>query len=86
MSVLGASAALGDHLTRHPADWRLLAGEPSFPVENGARELTADLLAAVGAEPGPEPVASRAPAGGRDAATRLRIGYRRGCCGWRRAT
>ncbi len=76
-SVLGVSAALGDHLTRHPADWMLLAGEPSFPVENGARELTADLLAAVGAEPGPEPVASRAPAGGRDAATRLRIGYRR---------
>ncbi len=44
VSVLGASAALGDHLARHPADWRLLAGGASFPVSSG--ELSAELLTA----------------------------------------
>ena len=31
ISVLGASAALGDHLARHPGDWRLLASDTPFP-------------------------------------------------------
>jgi glutamate-ammonia-ligase adenylyltransferase len=26
VTVLGVSAALGDHLVRHPEDWRVLAG------------------------------------------------------------
>ncbi len=73
-TVLGASAALGDHLARHPADWRLLAGEAAFPAWT-APELRAELLAAVGADPGlREPVASAA---GGDPATLLRVGYRR---------
>ena len=51
-----------------------------------ARELRAELLAAVGAGDSPdaagtgdapEPVAELAPVGGRDPATRLRIAYRR---------
>jgi len=77
VSVLGASTALGDHLSRHQADWRLLAGESSFPVENAAAELTEELLAAVGAPAGPEPVAGAAPPVGGDPATALRIAYRR---------
>jgi [glutamine synthetase] adenylyltransferase / [glutamine synthetase]-adenylyl-L-tyrosine phosphorylase len=76
VSVLGASAALGDHLSRHQADWRLLAGQRSFPVENAAAELTEELLAAVGAWP--ERVAGAVlPEGGGDPATALRIAYRR---------
>jgi len=77
VSVLGASAALGDHLSRHPADWRLLAHDASFPAEDDGAELTEDLLAAVGATAGPEAVADLAVADGRDPATRLRIAYRR---------
>src|SRR5215469_10294388 len=73
-TVLGASAALGNHLARHPADWRLLAGEAAFPSCT-AQDVRADLLAAVGADPDQaEPVADRA---GGDPATRLRAGYRR---------
>jgi glutamate-ammonia-ligase adenylyltransferase len=77
VSVLGASAALGDHLSRHPADWRLLAGKCPFPVENAAAELTEELLAAVGAPAGPEPVAGTSLPEGGDPATALRIAYRR---------
>jgi [glutamine synthetase] adenylyltransferase / [glutamine synthetase]-adenylyl-L-tyrosine phosphorylase len=86
ISVLGASAALGGHLARHPGDWRLLAGDTPFPDKSGSGELRAELLAAVGAgdsqdaagaRGGPEPVADRALVDGRDPATRLRIAYRR---------
>jgi [glutamine synthetase] adenylyltransferase / [glutamine synthetase]-adenylyl-L-tyrosine phosphorylase len=49
VSVLGASAELGEHLARHQADWRLLAEVGSFPPET---ELRAELIAAVeGADP-----------------------------------
>jgi [glutamine synthetase] adenylyltransferase / [glutamine synthetase]-adenylyl-L-tyrosine phosphorylase len=77
VSVLGASAALGDHLSRHQDDWRLLTGQRSFPVGNAAGELTEELLAAVGAPGGPEPVAGAAPPDGGDPVTALRIAYRR---------
>jgi glutamate-ammonia-ligase adenylyltransferase len=77
VSVLGASTALGDHLSRHPADWRLLAGKCAFPVENAAAELTEELLAAVGAPAGPDPVAAAPRPEGGDPATLLRIAYRR---------
>ncbi|HKD88497.1 MAG TPA: bifunctional [glutamine synthetase] adenylyltransferase/[glutamine synthetase]-adenylyl-L-tyrosine phosphorylase [Streptosporangiaceae bacterium] len=77
VSVLGASAALGDHLSRHRSDWRLLAGECSFPVESAAADLTEELLAAVGAQTGPEPVAGAVLPDGGDPATALRIAYRR---------
>ena len=73
VSVLGASAALGDHLSRHRADWRLLAGPCPFPEENTAAQLTGELLAAVGAGSTPDPSAPD----GADPATALRIAYRR---------
>jgi glutamate-ammonia-ligase adenylyltransferase len=71
--VLGASAALSDHLVRHPDDWRLLDTES--PLERrAAADLRSDLLRAVGATPEQEPVAA-----GSDEATldALRIAYRR---------
>ena len=76
-AVLGASAALGDHLARHPADWQVLSG-PDALRSPGAAELRADLLLAVGAKPGdPEPVADPAGAQGRNPATALPAAYRR---------
>ncbi len=86
ITVLGASAALGSHLGRHPADWRLLAGDTPFPAGSYSSDLRAELLAAVGAgdsqaavgaRGAPEPVADLALVDGRDPATRLRIAYRR---------
>jgi glutamate-ammonia-ligase adenylyltransferase len=92
-AVLGASAALSDHLARHPADWRVLSG-PDAAREPAPGELRAALLASVGADPadpgpvfrlasaGPDP-AGPGPAGdppqrpGPDPATSLRIAYRR---------
>ena len=44
-AVLGTSAALADHLRRHPADWRLLSG-PGAERAPEAGELRADLLEA----------------------------------------
>ena len=56
-AVLGASAALGDHLARHPGDWRVLAGADDLPAP-AAEQVRAELLDAVGARPeDPEPVA-----------------------------
>ncbi len=78
-SVLGASAALGEHLVRHPADWRLLAGDSPFPVLS-AKDMREELLSAVGATPGAgrdgEPAADRSRIGGADPATQLRVAYR----------
>ncbi len=76
-AVLGASAALGDHLVRHPDDWQVLSG-PDALRSPGAAELRADLLTAVGAKPDdPEPAAN--PAGAQDANpdTALPAAYRR---------
>ncbi len=80
-AVLGASAALGGHLARHQAEWRLLTSDASFPPEQ-ASDTRAELLAAVGAtaargQDSDEPVADRARIGGRDPATELRVAYRR---------
>ena len=62
--VLGASAALGDHLARHPEGWRLLRGPEPLACPS-AGELRSVLLTAVGADPGaPEPVAGTAPPAG----------------------
>src|SRR5262249_59980711 len=62
-AVLGASAALGDHLSRHPRHWRVLAGDDHLPAPPAGR-VRAELLAAVGARPGdPEPVAGAAREG-----------------------
>ena len=70
VAVLGASAALGDHLAAHPADWRLLAGPAELP----------DLLAVVGADPADPPTGSAgtpARGAGDDVVTELRTAYRR---------
>src|SRR5262245_34603111 len=59
--VLGASAALGDHLARHPEGWRLLRGPEPLTRPSGG-ELRSALLTATGADPrAPEPVAVTAP-------------------------
>jgi glutamate-ammonia-ligase adenylyltransferase len=77
-AVLGASAALGDHLVRHPAHWRVLAGPDALRSPSGA-ELRAELLAATGA--GAADLRPSAPAGeqpgGADPVAALRIAYRR---------
>jgi [glutamine synthetase] adenylyltransferase / [glutamine synthetase]-adenylyl-L-tyrosine phosphorylase len=76
ITVLGVSAALGDHLARHPEDWRVLAGPRALARPSAAR-LTADLLAAVGADPGAaDPVSDPGRAAG-DPVTELRRAYRR---------
>ncbi len=70
LAVLGLSAALGEHLVRHPGDWRLLtvAEDPAPAARRG-------FLEAVGADP-----AARAPIAGipqLDALLALRVAYRR---------
>ena len=66
-AVLGASAALADHLRRHPADWRLLAS-PAGENRTAANETAG--------QPGPdsEPGPGATPRTPDD----LRVGYRRG--------
>src|SRR6266700_2186224 len=77
-AVLGASAALADHLARHPADWRELTG-PRAVSRPEPGELRAWLLASVGADPAAaEPSADPARLSGQDPATSLRVAYRRG--------
>ncbi|MFB9470969.1 bifunctional [glutamine synthetase] adenylyltransferase/[glutamine synthetase]-adenylyl-L-tyrosine phosphorylase [Nonomuraea salmonea] len=67
LAVLGVSAALGDHFVRHPSHVAMLA-------EDRLGDARAELLRAVGAEPGEsEP---RAESGGHDALTALRVAYR----------
>ncbi len=67
-AVLGVSAGLADHLTRHPEDCEVLRGAVSRP---GQAELRGEMLHAVGADPtgpedpqacGKEPVAALAAA------------------------
>ncbi len=73
IALLGVSAALGDHLVRHPDHYRLLEDGPALqrPADG---ELRADLLAAVGADPAaPEPVARAADTA---ALSALRVAYR----------
>ncbi len=81
-AVLGASAALTDHLVRHPGDWRELSG-PQAVSEPTAGELRARLLISAGADPAdPEPSSDPARLSGQeraghDPATSLRVAYRR---------
>jgi [glutamine synthetase] adenylyltransferase / [glutamine synthetase]-adenylyl-L-tyrosine phosphorylase len=77
LGVLGASAALGGHLARHPGDWQVLSG-PEALRRPAAGEIRDELLAAAGAGPGDGgPVAESARLGGADPASALRAGYRR---------
>jgi [glutamine synthetase] adenylyltransferase / [glutamine synthetase]-adenylyl-L-tyrosine phosphorylase len=84
-AVLGASAALGDHLARHPDHWRVLSGGDDLPAPEPA-QVRAELLAAVGARAeDAEPVAGAASGGGQaetglpgtDPVAALRVAYRR---------
>jgi glutamate-ammonia-ligase adenylyltransferase len=71
LAVLGVSEALGDHLGRHPGHWNVLMGPMHSP---DPAELRADLLTAVGADPGSQsPVAKDA---GTDTLDALRVAYR----------
>ncbi|MEU6136595.1 bifunctional [glutamine synthetase] adenylyltransferase/[glutamine synthetase]-adenylyl-L-tyrosine phosphorylase [Nocardioides sp. NPDC047086] len=75
VSVLGASPALTDHLTRHPAHWRELADPTLGTTRPAAYVFRASLLAVVGADPADEsPVATVPDAEAVDA---LRVEYRR---------
>jgi [glutamine synthetase] adenylyltransferase / [glutamine synthetase]-adenylyl-L-tyrosine phosphorylase len=80
-AVLGVSAGLADHLARHPEDAAILRGVSIRPQ---AAELRADLLRAVGADPGgadPGDADSADPDGpvaaGREPTAALAAAYRR---------
>ena len=75
LSVLGASAALGDHLRRHPDHWHELCEPTLGSTRPAAYALRESLLRSVGADPDdPEPVATLPPGEAQDA---LRVEYRR---------
>jgi glutamate-ammonia-ligase adenylyltransferase len=72
-AVLGTSAALGDHLARHPRHWVVLLERGDDVVDPGV--LRAELLTAVGADPdAAEPAATLPREAAHDA---LRVAYRR---------
>ncbi|MEO5653477.1 MAG: bifunctional [glutamine synthetase] adenylyltransferase/[glutamine synthetase]-adenylyl-L-tyrosine phosphorylase [Marmoricola sp.] len=75
LSVLGASQALGEHLRRHPDQWRELRDPTLGSSRPPAYAVRADLLRAVGADPDDaEPVATLEHDAACDA---LRVEYRR---------
>ena len=75
LSVLGSSAALGDHLRRHPEHWLELTDPTLGSTRPPAYVLREGLLRAVGADPhDPVPVATLTHAASLDA---LRVEYRR---------
>ncbi|WUV02819.1 bifunctional [glutamine synthetase] adenylyltransferase/[glutamine synthetase]-adenylyl-L-tyrosine phosphorylase [Actinoallomurus sp. NBC_01490] len=72
LAVLGVSAALADHLVRHPGHWRVLAG-PDAVLRPTADELRRTLLDAVGADAAdPAPLATAD-----NPMVALRVAYRR---------
>ncbi|MDQ3616980.1 MAG: bifunctional [glutamine synthetase] adenylyltransferase/[glutamine synthetase]-adenylyl-L-tyrosine phosphorylase [Actinomycetota bacterium] len=75
LSVMGASAALGDHLLRYPEHWRDLTDPFLGSTRPTAAAVRAELLTAVGADHAAEaPVSTGDDARCVDA---LRVGYRR---------
>ncbi|WP_248959479.1 bifunctional [glutamine synthetase] adenylyltransferase/[glutamine synthetase]-adenylyl-L-tyrosine phosphorylase [Sphaerisporangium perillae] len=73
LGVFGLSAALGEHVVRHPEHWRLLEGDRALQ-RTPQRDMRAELLEAVGAGPAePEPCA---PHAGTDTMSALRVAYR----------
>ena len=75
LSVIGMSAALGEHLRRHPDHWRELTDPTLGSTRPAAYAVRAALLGAVGADPhATEPVATLPHAEAVDA---LRVEYRR---------
>ncbi|MGO4257438.1 bifunctional [glutamine synthetase] adenylyltransferase/[glutamine synthetase]-adenylyl-L-tyrosine phosphorylase [Marmoricola sp. RAF53] len=75
LSVLGMSAALGDHLVRHPEHWHELRDPTLGSTRPAAYAVRAGLVAAVGGDPqAGQPVSAL----GYDAAVdALRVEYRR---------
>src|SRR3954470_13024506 len=77
LSVLGASSGLADHLAAHPADWEVLDedsdGRPRGSDRPTAKELEADMLAAVEADPDDPPWGVRLGKPAPDA-SRARVG------------
>ncbi len=60
VAVLGVSTGLGEHLVRHPDQWRTLADLPLPSPRESAEVVRARLLASVGADPtASEPCAQR---------------------------
>ena len=84
-AVIGASAALGDHLVRHPEDWRLLCSDTHAGTPTSAEGMRRNLLEAVGADPdGPAsglPGGRSTSLGDRAAMDALRLAYRRSVLG-----
>ncbi|WP_183095225.1 bifunctional [glutamine synthetase] adenylyltransferase/[glutamine synthetase]-adenylyl-L-tyrosine phosphorylase [Nocardioides stalactiti] len=75
LGVLGASAALADHLVAHPEHWRELTSATLGTTRPAAWAVRGALLEAVGADPrAAEPVATLPDAAATDA---LRVAYRR---------
>ena len=75
LCVLGASQALGEHLVRHPEQWRELADPELGSTRPPAYVVRAAMLRAVGAEPAdPTPRSTLDEAAATDA---LRVEYRR---------
>jgi glutamate-ammonia-ligase adenylyltransferase len=75
LSVLGMSAALGDHVDRHPEHWTELTDPTLGSTRPAAYAVRAGLVAAVGADPYADlPVAGLPPG---EAADALRVEYRR---------
>jgi glutamate-ammonia-ligase adenylyltransferase len=73
IATVGASAAIGDHLVRHPDHLDVFAGGDSR-LERPAGEVRAGLLSAIGGDwEDPVPVAR----GGEGAVDALRVAYRR---------
>jgi [glutamine synthetase] adenylyltransferase / [glutamine synthetase]-adenylyl-L-tyrosine phosphorylase len=75
LSVLGASQARGDHLCRHPEQWRELADPFLGSTRPPAYAVREALLEAVGADP--ESAQPTATLSAREAADALRVEYRR---------
>ena len=75
LSVLGMSAALGDHLVRHPDHWHELTDPTLGSTRPAAYAVRAGLLEAVGADPeADDPVAGLSH---EEAVDALRVEYRR---------
>jgi len=75
ISVLGASAALGEHLVSHPDEWRVFDRDEIVVGRPNAEELRSDLLMAVGADP--DAAQPRARSADGTVLADLRIAYRR---------
>lgn len=75
LSVLGASAALTEHLLRHPAHWQELTDPLLGSTRPAAYAVRAELLRAVGADPGHATPVAGLPDGA--AVDALRVEYRR---------